>query len=229
MPRNMRFICPTRLCNRCFGRLGRWCWWTMKYPPGVLWRNSPARICASTPGSEQRDQVSITNWLSAARRRELTEMLGRPILFPALIEGDFAFEPGLGFPSPDLPVVVASPGRGHDAVVADPARTGLIAGRWTVPRLPDFPRDRSLAVIGTGEYAYTPFRIALTLEEQGYDVRFRSTTRSPILALAGDAIASRCEFPDNYGDGIPNLPITSIRSDCRSSATNIPLCWPRIR
>lgn len=154
------------------------------------------------PRIEQFAMVSITNWLSAARRRELTEMLGRPILFPALIEGDFAFEPGLGFPSPDLPVVVASPGRGHDAVVADPARTGLIAGRWTVPRLPDFPRDRSLAVIGTGEYAYAPFRIALTLEERGYDVRFQSTTRSPILV--GDAIASRREFPDNYGDGIPN-------------------------
>ena len=57
-------------------------------------------------------------------------------------------------------------------------------------------------MIGTGEYAYTPFRLALALEEAGYDVRFQSTTRSPILV--GDAIASRREFPDHHGDGIPN-------------------------
>ncbi|HCK81407.1 MAG TPA: hypothetical protein DIC59_08075, partial [Candidatus Competibacteraceae bacterium] len=56
------------------------------------------------------------------------------------------------------------------------------------------------AVIGTGEYAYTPFRLALAWEERGYDVRFQSTTRSPILV--GDAIVSRREFLDNYGDGI---------------------------
>ncbi len=64
------------------------------------------------------------------------------------------------------------------------------------------PPERPLAVIGTGEYAYTPFRFALALEEAGYDVRFQSTTRSPIMV--GDAIASRCEFPDHHGDGIPN-------------------------
>jgi hypothetical protein len=44
--------------------------------------------------------------------------------------------------------------------------------------------------------------MALMLEQEGYDVRYQSTTRSPILV--GDAIASRCEFADNYGDGIPN-------------------------
>ena len=33
-------------------------------------------------------------------------------------------------------------------------------------------------------------------------VLFQSTTRSPILV--GDAIASRREFLDNYGDGLPN-------------------------
>lgn len=62
--------------------------------------------------------------------------------------------------------------------------------------------DRPLTVIGTGEYAYTPFRIALALEEAGHDVRYQSTTRSPILV--GDAIARRREFPDHQGDGIPN-------------------------
>lgn len=154
------------------------------------------------PRIERVALVCITNWLSDARRRELVDALERPVLFPALIEGDFAFEPAPDFPPPDLPMVVADVDRRHDEVVTDPARTGLIAGRWIAPRLPDVPRDRPLAVIGTGEYAYTPFRVALALEEEGRDVRFQSTTRSPILV--GDAIASRREFVDNYGDGIPN-------------------------
>jgi hypothetical protein len=154
------------------------------------------------PRIERVALVSITNWLSDDRRLRLADALQRPVLFPALIEGDFVFDPDPNFSPPDLPTVVAAGDRRHDAVVTDPARTGLIAGRWIPPPLPDLPRDRPLAVIGTGEYAYTPFRVALALEEEGHDVSFQSTTRSPILI--GDAIASRREFPDNYGDGIAN-------------------------
>ncbi len=68
--------------------------------------------------------------------------------------------------------------------------------------IPTIETDKPLAVIGTGEYAYKPFRIALALEEAGYDVLFQTTTRSPILM--GDAIASQRQFMDNYGDDIPN-------------------------
>ncbi|KAB2925202.1 MAG: hypothetical protein F9K25_17070 [Candidatus Contendobacter sp.] len=154
------------------------------------------------PGVERIVFACITNWLSAARRRELAALLERPVLFPALVEGEFQFEPDPAFPPPTLPPVAVSLARYHDGVVADPARVGLIAGRWRLPGLPDCPRGQPLAIIGTGEYAYAPFRVALALEEQGHDVRFQSTTRSPILV--GDAIASRWEFPDNYGDDIPN-------------------------
>ena len=154
------------------------------------------------PRIERVALVCITNWLSEERQREICELLERPVLFPALIEGDFRFAPNPDFPPPDLPVVIAGPDRQHDHITADPARTGVIAGRWEPPPLPEPPPDRPLAVIGTGEYAYTPFRLALAWEERGYDVRFQSTTRSPILV--GDAIVSRREFLDNYGDGIPN-------------------------
>lgn len=151
---------------------------------------------------EQVALVCITNWLSLERQQEISQILERPVRFPALIEGDFRFEPNPDFPPPTLPSVIAQPGRRHDGIVADPARTGVLAGHWDLPSLPVPPQGRPLAVIGTGEYAYTPFRVALAWEEQGYDVRFQSTTRSPILV--GDAITSRCEFLDNYGDGIPN-------------------------
>jgi len=154
------------------------------------------------PSLEQIAMVSITNWLSPARQQQISEILERPMRFPALIEGDFRFDPNPQFPPPTLPWVIAQPGRRHDHLTADPARTGILAGRWRLPLLPDPPLDRPLAVIGTGEYAYTPFRMALAWEEKGYDVRFQSTTRSPILV--GDAITRRYEFLDNYGDGIPN-------------------------
>lgn len=151
---------------------------------------------------EQVALVCITNWLSLERQREIGEVLGRPVQFPALIEGEFCFDPKPDFPPPELPLVIAQPDRRHDHITADPARTGVLAGHWRLPPLPDLPLDRPLAVIGTGEYAYTPFRVALAWEEQGCDVRFQSTTRSPILL--GDAISSRREFWDNYGDAIPN-------------------------
>lgn len=154
------------------------------------------------PAVEEIMFACITNWLSDARRREMVALLERPMRFPALVEGEFEFEPDPAFPPPALPQVMAGLARCHDDVVTDPARVGLIAGRWRSPGLPACPRDRPLTIIGTGEYAYTPFRLALALEEEGRDVRFQSTTRSPILV--GDAIVSRREFPDHYGDGIPN-------------------------
>jgi hypothetical protein len=166
------------------------------------------------PGVEQLAFACITQWLSEARQRELATRLERPLRFPALIEGEFQFAADPAFPPPVLPPMVAGPERGHDGLAVDPARWGLIAGRWRSPVRPPLALttkqesgpgvnpNRPLTVIGTGEYAYTPFRMALALEEEGHDVYFQSTTRSPILV--GDAIASRREFPDHHGDGVPN-------------------------
>jgi len=168
-----------------------------------------ARACLkSNPGVERIALVCITNWLSDARQQELAARLERPVGFPALIEGEFQFAAAPDFPPPALPPGVISPHRNHDRLVSDPARTGLIAGRWNLnplsldERLGVKAPDRPLTVMGTGEYAYTPFRIALALEEAGHDVHFQSTTRSPILV--GDAIASRHECSDPYDPGIPH-------------------------
>ncbi len=160
------------------------------------------------PALEQVAFASITNWLSETQQQELTTLLQRPLRFPALVEGGFDFEPDPQFPPPVLPPVVACPQRVHDAWVTDPARIGVVAGRWRTHLTSGWEQvrvrasDQPLTIIGTGEYAYTPFRLALMLEQEGCDVRYQSTTRSPILV--GDAIASRREFADNYGDGIPN-------------------------
>ncbi|MCB1766268.1 MAG: phosphoribosyltransferase domain-containing protein [Candidatus Competibacteraceae bacterium] len=159
------------------------------------------------PRVEQIALISIACWLSAVRQRELAALLERPVQFPALIEGEFSFTADPAFPPPALPDAFADSGQYHDAIATDPARNGLIAGCWGDPlsfreRARVREADRPLTVIGTGEYAYTPFRVALALEEEGYDVLYQSTTRSPILV--GDAIAIRWEFTDHQGDGIPN-------------------------
>ncbi|MDQ5909815.1 MAG: hypothetical protein QG599_1910 [Pseudomonadota bacterium] len=159
------------------------------------------------PRVEQVALASITCWLSEASQRELSRQMERPLTFPALIEGEFHFTADPGFPPPTLPLAVEDSRVQHDAITTDSARIGVMAGRWSNPlslweRVRVRELDRPLTVIGTGEYAYTPFRIALALEEAGHDVRYQSTTRSPILV--GDAIARRREFPDHQGDGIPN-------------------------
>lgn len=156
------------------------------------------------PQVEQVAFASITCWLDEARQRELAIELERSLTFPALIEGEFHFTADPAFPPPALPLTVASSAAGHDAISTDPARTGVMAGsqRWPGIPLPRPGEREGLIIIGTGEYAYAPFRIALALEEQGCDVRYQSTTRSPILV--GDAITRRWEFPDHQGDGITN-------------------------
>ena len=191
------------------------------------------------PGVGQIAFACITCWLDAGRRRELAALLERPIRFPALIEGEFHFAADPAFPPPMLPPIAVDPKRHHDGATADPARLGLLAGRWRPPTralLPPTPKQGSgkesrsaLTIIGTGEYAYTPFRMALALEEEGHDVHFQSTTRSPILV--GDAIASRREFPDHHGDGIPNylynldpsrLPVVIYEHPTLSAAHELP-------
>ena len=157
------------------------------------------------PRVEQVALASMTCWLSEASQQELSLQMERPLTFPALIEGEFSFTANPDFPPPTLPPTIVDSEVFHDAISADPARIGVMAGRWADPlSLGERVRvsDRPLTVIGTGEYAYAPFRMALALEEAGHDVRYQSTTRSPILV--GDAITQRREFPDHQGDGIPN-------------------------
>lgn len=64
-----------------------------------------------------------------------------------------------------------------------------------------YPNEKIL-VLGSGEFSWIPFLIAENLEQQGADVYFSSTTRSPIMQ--GHAIQSICAFNDNYGLNINN-------------------------
>ncbi|WP_424215571.1 phosphoribosyltransferase [Streptomyces sp. BI20] len=67
------------------------------------------------------------------------------------------------------------------------------------------PHPGRVLVLGTEELMYAPLRLAEGLEAAGLDVRYSTTTRSPVLAVddPGYAIRSRLVFPahDEPADG----------------------------
>jgi hypothetical protein len=150
--------------------------------------------------------VSITDWLSAARREEVGRQVGLPVTFHSLLRGrynleaDEAFDPG---PVPDVT------GRGECKDRYLPQDSGRLGqcGRVEIDsdallKGTGIRRGERLLVLGTGEFSYSPFLLARELEARGWEVFFQATTRSPLLL--GEDITSALEFVDNYHDGIAN-------------------------
>ncbi|MFE9063472.1 phosphoribosyltransferase [Streptomyces violaceusniger] len=99
-------------------------------------------------------------------------------------------------PAPAAPGVPAAP----------PAPGGGGAGATDRPR-PPRPSSRRVLVLGFEELMYAPLRIAKALDDvlDGVEVRYSTTTRSPVLAVddPGYAIRTRLTFPahDEPADG----------------------------
>jgi hypothetical protein len=123
----------------------------------------------------------------------------------SLLAGSYAFSPAPGAGGAAPPTVLGN-GAPKDVLLArDHGRLGggvdAAGMRAMARRLFCRPGER-LLVLGTGEFAHPPYRLAAALERLGADVRFQATTRSP--ALLGHALEYALQFTDNYGDGIPN-------------------------
>ncbi|HYH65003.1 MAG TPA: phosphoribosyltransferase domain-containing protein [Urbifossiella sp.] len=150
--------------------------------------------------------VCLTDWLGA-RRAALAAELGGPVTVHSLLRGGFAFDPDPAFdpgPAPDVT------GRGDLKDALLPTNHGRLGVRG--PR--DYDLDAMIAdagvkpgerllVLGSGEFAHPPFRLARRLEERGWDVLFQSTTRSPLVG--GGELGGVLEFADNTGDDMPNF------------------------
>lgn len=150
--------------------------------------------------------VSLTDWLADDRRAAVAARIAVPTHFHSLLSGTFTFADDPAFDPGPVPDVIGRGDRKDSILSATNARLGvrgpirLDAG--AIARTLDLkPTDRVL-VLGTGEFAHPPFRLAHYLEGQGFDVHFQTTTRSPLLV--GDALMSGIETVDNYHDGIPN-------------------------
>ncbi|MFF9847726.1 phosphoribosyltransferase [Streptomyces litmocidini] len=83
-----------------------------------------------------------------------------------------------------------------------PAGTAAREAHATPPAGPEKPR---VLVLGFEELMYAPLRLGTALEDAGHDVRYSTTTRSPVLAVddPGYAIRTRLVFPahDDPADG----------------------------
>ncbi len=151
--------------------------------------------------------VCLTDWLSPECRAEIHQTVDLPLTIHSLLHGDFQFTADATFDPGPIPQVVGN-GGAKDAIL--PRISGRLGMRG--PReLPGHVRRHidviapgtRVLVLGTGEFAYPPFRLALELEERGCEVYYQSTTRSPLLVERD--LQSVLEFPDNYDDEIPNF------------------------
>jgi hypothetical protein len=179
---------------------------------------------SANPSLREARFVSITNWLEAEREHEIKqEAAPVRIVCAELLRGAFTFTPAVGF-SIDEEIDVRGGGEHKDSFF--PVNWGRF-GILGIPEIDfhrlaagcDFAPEDRILVLGSGEFAYPPFLLAEHLEGCGYDVRFQSTTRSPIML--GNDVHTRLRFIDNYGDGIANF-VYNVRQE---DYTRIVICY----
>ena len=164
------------------------------------------------PGLNRLVLATITCWLDSPAQAALAAKFTGQSDFVSVLDGSFTFEPD---PAAliDRPVfksigdwqnkdhlLSGKFGRlGIRSLNLGDARTAL---RQQLGNL-KLKRSRPVLVLGSGEFTHYPYQLARLLEEDGYEVFFQSTTRTPI-AIGGD-IGTMLQFPDNYHDGIDNF------------------------
>ncbi|MCB8907471.1 MULTISPECIES: phosphoribosyltransferase domain-containing protein [unclassified Streptomyces] len=104
------------------------------------------------------------------------------------------------------PTAEGLPGPSDEELSGPTAEEALGAtadGRPATPAPP--PAGPRVLVLGFEELMYAPLRLGTALEDAGHDVRYSTTTRSPVLAVddPGYAIRTRLVFPahDDPADG----------------------------
>jgi len=177
---------------------------------GSTFLNLARAYAVQNSGLERIVLVTLTDWTGGARRRELLEQMPVQTHPVSVLEGQYQWTA-----NPDFVLAPTRAAHGNGEF-----KDGLLKrnfarlGVTDVPRMDferlwqevgvrgDAPSPGKILVLGTGEFSYLPFKYAQWLEERGFEVYFQSTTRSPIVL--GGAVKTKLEFPDHYGDDIPN-------------------------
>lgn len=144
--------------------------------------------------------VTLTNWSGNA----LAEQCPLPVTSVFLAQGNWHWEKKVNAPVPVMPDVNVT-AKGSVAISGKQSwgRLGMATPASDLGTHITVSAGEKILVLGSGEFVWEPFLLAERLENQGAEVKFSSSTRSPIST--GFAIESAIAFADNYGLGIPNF------------------------
>lgn len=143
--------------------------------------------------------LTLTDWSGLA----ITERCPLPVQTISLVQGDWNWEANPNAPIPVMPAVNVT-ASGDFPIIGKQSwgRLGMsIPAGDLGSQISTFSGEK-LLVLGSGEFVWEPFLLAERMEKQGAEVKYSSTTRSPISTSF--AIKSAIAFTDNYGLGIPN-------------------------
>lgn len=175
---------------------------------GTTLENLARAYMALNASLERVVLVSLTDL--CPRHAELQAALGLPVLSVSLLRGQLSFAPDPAYRPPALPAVTGDGADKTALLAAQSARNGHDASRSpllaaALSRLLETPAGQRVLILGTGEFQYLPYLLALRLQLARPDLKvFNSaTTRSPVTVWG--QIGSALECSDNYADGIPNF------------------------
>ncbi|MFI3136799.1 MAG: phosphoribosyltransferase domain-containing protein, partial [Methylococcaceae bacterium] len=176
--------------------------------------------------------VSLVNFAHPDDRATFEAESGVVVEWLYFRSGQLRFDDNNNAALANIVVNVSSNNVCKKALLAWPGRLGLstpinlaVTTVADVSALFNTPNDtRPLLVLGTGECNAPAFMLGRELQQAGFKVKVQSTTRSPIHQ--GNAIASVCQFEDNYQDGIPNFIYNLNPADYREIIVchETPLC-----
>lgn len=150
---------------------------------------------------EQVISISLVDWTGDQDIQQIANIPNHSI---SLMSGRWAWQDALDPKAVNMPNVNIT-AQGQHAVIAPNTwgrePTYQLGQAWY--SLQPRATGEKILVLGSCEFTWIPFLMAEALEQQGAEVYFSSTTRSPIAE--GHAIQQRLEFRDNYGLNIPNF------------------------
>lgn len=149
---------------------------------------------------EQVIDVTLTDWSGDA----LPARCPVPVRSVSLVQGDWHWQQDPDAALPPMPAVAL-----NDAATVPITgkqswgRLGMETPAGDLGRAIQAQPGEKILVLGSSEFVWEPFLLAERLAAQGAEVKYSSTTRSPIAT--GFAIESAIAFGDNYGLGIANF------------------------
>lgn len=170
---------------------------------GATLRNLALEVLKASPGIEKIFMLSFTDWSGDSAHLNRMPV---PTTSISLLSGSLSWCPDPAFRADDL--VTPEAPRGALGRLPSHKNFGRLGTQGPAPDLSTLARSLSgpetekFFIVGTGEFAHTPYLLGLALERLGHDVIMQATTRSPIRV--GGAITSSLMFEDNYQTGVPN-------------------------